>query len=81
LCLIIKNSDRLARVPVVLVTRNAQPADYAASHNFGAVVCMAKPFKPERMLQVVRLVAPVPRQDASAYGTSRDDVSLVERHL
>lgn len=59
LCLIIKNSERLARVPVVLVTRNAKPADYAASHNFGAVVCMAKPFKPERLLQVVRLVAPL----------------------
>ena len=81
LCLIIKNSERLASVPVVLVTRNAQPADYAASHNFGAVVCMAKPFKPERMLQVVRLVAPVPRQDAPAYGSSGNDASLLERHL
>lgn len=81
LCLIIKNSERLARVPVVLVTRNAQPADYAASHNFGAVVCMAKPFKPERMLQVVRLVAPIARQDAPAYGSSRNEASTIERHL
>lgn len=60
LCLIIKNSERLARVPVVLVTRTGTPADYAASRDFGAVVCMAKPFQPERMLQVVRLVAPSP---------------------
>ena len=80
LCLIIKNSERLSRVPVVLVTRNAQPADYAASHNFGAVVCMAKPFKPERMLQVVRLVAPIVK-DSSAYGSSRNEPSAIERHL
>ncbi|HEV2489512.1 MAG TPA: response regulator [Candidatus Acidoferrales bacterium] len=82
LCLIIKNSERLAHVPVVLLTRNAQPADYAASHNFGAVVCMAKPFKPERLLQVVRLVAPPPaKPGASQYGTSRSDASLIERNL
>ncbi|MGC1106871.1 MAG: response regulator, partial [Candidatus Acidiferrales bacterium] len=60
LCLIIKRSARLENVPVVLVTRNATPADYAASREFGAVVCMAKPFNPERMLQVVRLLAPSP---------------------
>jgi CheY-like chemotaxis protein len=60
LCLIIKRSERLASVPVVLVTKNAKPADYAASREFGAVVCMAKPFNPERMLQVVRLLAPSP---------------------
>lgn len=60
LCLIIKRSERLENVPVVLVTRNAKPADYAASREFGAVVCMAKPFTPERMLQIVRLLAPSP---------------------
>ncbi|HVA72019.1 MAG TPA: response regulator [Candidatus Limnocylindrales bacterium] len=82
LCLIIKNSERLTNVPVVLVTRNAQPADYAASHNFGAVVCMAKPFKLERMLQVVRLVAPPPsKTDQSAYASSRNDASLLERNV
>ncbi|HKF50740.1 MAG TPA: response regulator [Candidatus Acidoferrales bacterium] len=81
LCLIIKNSDRLARVPVVLVTRSAQPADYAASRDFGAVVCMAKPFQPERMLQVVRLVAPSPFAPAqkAPYG-SRDNI-IAERAL
>ena len=81
LCLLIKNSERLARVPVVLVTSNAQPADYAASHNFGAVVCMAKPFKAERMLQVVRLVAPIAKQDSSAYGSSRNEAPAIERNL
>jgi len=70
LCLIIKRNDRLARVPVVLLTRSAQPADYSASHQMGAVVCMAKPFKPERLQHVVHLVAPPPATKNS-YATSR----------
>jgi CheY-like chemotaxis protein len=79
LCLIIKRNDRLQHVPVILLTRAAQPADYAASHQLGAVVCMAKPFKPERLLHVVRLVAPPP-QNKSAYGSSRSTTN-VERTL
>ncbi len=81
LCLIIKNSERLSRVPVVLISRTGQPADYAASRDFGAVVCMAKPFQPERMLQVVRLVAPSPFAPSpkTAYG-SRDNI-VIERVL
>jgi CheY-like chemotaxis protein len=80
LCLIIKNNERLSRVPVVLVTRNAKPADYAASHNFGAVVCMAKPFEPKRLLQVVRLVAP-PNAKPSRTPYSGRDVPTVERNI
>jgi CheY-like chemotaxis protein len=80
LCLIIKRNDRLQRVPVILLTRSAQPADYSASHQLGAVVCMAKPFKPERLLHVVRLVAPPPAQ-RSAYGSSRVSSSSIERTL
>jgi len=49
LCVIIKQNERLQKVPVILMTRAAQPADYATSHQLGAVVCMAKPFKPERL--------------------------------
>lgn len=60
LCLIIKRNERLQRVPVILLTRSAQPADYSASHQLGAVVCMAKPFQPERLQRVVHLVAPPP---------------------
>ena len=80
LCLIIKRNDRLQHVPVILLTRSAQPADYSASHQLGAVVSMAKPFKPERLLHVVRLVAPPPQQKA-AYGISRGISSSVERAL
>jgi CheY-like chemotaxis protein len=80
LCLIIKRNDRLQHVPVILLTRSAQPADYSASHQLGAVVCMAKPFKPERLLHVVRLVAPPPQQKA-AYGVTRGISNSVERAL
>ena len=76
LCLIVKRNERLQRVPVILLTRSAQPADYAASHQLGAVVCMAKPFKPERLLHVVRLVAPHPAQK-NAYARSSN--SSIER--
>jgi CheY-like chemotaxis protein len=74
LCVIIKQNERLAKVPVILMTRAAQPADYATSHQLGAVVCMAKPFKPERLQQVVRLVAPPPAL-RTAYGTRTGDPS------
>jgi len=67
LCVIIKQNERLRNVPVILLTRSAQPADYSASHQLGAVICMAKPFKLERLQQVVRLVAPPPALH-SAYG-------------
>lgn len=80
LCLIIKRNDRLQHVPVILLTRSAQPADYSASHQLGAVVCMAKPFKPERLQHVVRLVAPPPQQKA-AYAISRTISNSVERAL
>lgn len=82
LCLIIKRNERLQHVPVILLTRSAQPADYSASHQLGAVVCMAKPFKPERLLHVVRLVAPPPtvRGNGSAYG-ARVLQSNIERSL
>jgi CheY-like chemotaxis protein len=67
LCLIVKKDERLKHIPVILITQAAQPADYSTSHQYGAVVCMAKPFKPERLQHVVRLVAPPPSQK-SAYG-------------
>jgi CheY-like chemotaxis protein len=79
LCLIIKRNDRLQHVPVILLTRAAQPADYAASHQLGAVVCMAKPFKPERLLHVVRLVAPPPAIK-NVYG-SKMQAGAIERTL
>jgi CheY-like chemotaxis protein len=80
LCLIIKRNERLQRVPVILMTRSAQPADYTASHQLGAVVCMAKPFQPDRLSHVVRLVAPPPSAK-SVYGASRGMSGTIERTL
>lgn len=81
LCLIIKRNERLQGVPVILLTRSAQPADYSASHQLGAVVCMAKPFQPERLQHVVRLVAPPPTMK-SVYGAARSGISSnIERTL
>ncbi|MGH9682190.1 MAG: response regulator [Candidatus Acidiferrales bacterium] len=80
LCVIIKRNERLQHVPVILLTSSAQPADYSASHQLGAVVCMAKPFNPDRLRNVVRLVAPPPKAPSSAYGTSLAS-SAIERAL
>lgn len=80
LCVIIKRNKRLQHVPVILLTSSAQPADYSASHQLGAVVCMAKPFNPDRLRNVVRLVAPPPKAPSSAYGASLAS-SAIERAL
>ena len=58
LCLIVKSNDRLRNVPVVMTTRRGQPNDYSTAHALGAIVCLAKPYKQERLLHVVRMLAP-----------------------
>jgi CheY-like chemotaxis protein len=58
LCARIKSTPRLKNVPVVLTTRSAYPSDYANAHSLGAVVCIAKPFRPARVGHVVRLLVP-----------------------
>jgi hypothetical protein len=50
----------LKHVPVVLTSRSAYPSDYSNAHSMGAVVCMAKPYKLERLGHIVRLLAPLP---------------------
>jgi CheY-like chemotaxis protein len=79
LCVIIKKNERLKKIPVILLTSSASPADYSESHQIGAVVCMAKPFNPERLQHVVRMVAPPPSQ-RTAYG-GRIDSNTVNRTL
>lgn len=59
LCAHVKNSSRLQSIPVVLTTRSANPSDYSGAHSLGAVVCMAKPFRKERLLHIARLLAPL----------------------
>ncbi len=61
LCAHCKSTPRLRAVPVMLLTSSAYPSDYANAHSLGAVVCMAKPYRQERLAHVVRLLAPTPR--------------------
>jgi CheY-like chemotaxis protein len=80
LCLIIKKSDRLKNVPVILMTNSPQSPVNSAASEYGAVVCLPKPFKPERLQHVVRLVAPPPSQ-RSSYGARIGYGAQVERDL
>lgn len=58
LCARIKSTQRLRNVPVVLTTQSAYPSDYSNAHSLGAVVCIAKPFRLDRIQHVVHLLAP-----------------------
>jgi CheY-like chemotaxis protein len=60
LCAHVKATRSLRHIPVVLTTSSAYPSDYSNAHKMGAVVCMAKPFKLDRLGHVARLLAPVP---------------------
>jgi len=60
LCAHVKQSPRLKHIPVVLTTSSGYPSDYSNAHSLGAVVCMTKPYKQERLGHVVRLLAPPP---------------------
>lgn len=67
LCAYVKATPRLQTVPVMLMTRSAYPSDYANAHSLGAIVCMAKPYRQERLGHVVKLLAPPPQaKDAAA---------------
>ncbi len=59
LCAHAKSTPRLQRVPFVLTTKVANPSDYSAAHSLGAIACMAKPFKDERLVHLARLLAPL----------------------
>lgn len=58
ICAFVKADEKLRHIPVVLTTRSGYPSDYANAHAVGAIVCMAKPYKQERLSHVVRLLAP-----------------------
>jgi CheY-like chemotaxis protein len=62
LCAIVKKSERLQHVQVILVTKSGLPSDYAAGHELGAIICMTKPYKPEQLQKAVHLVAAPPSQ-------------------
>jgi CheY-like chemotaxis protein len=61
LCAHIKSNPRLKAIPVVLTTRSGNPSDYSNAHSLGAVVCMSKPYKQDRLGHITRLLIPLPR--------------------
>ncbi|MGC1129693.1 MAG: response regulator [Candidatus Acidiferrales bacterium] len=82
LCAHVKTTPRLKQIPVVLTTKSAYPSDYSSAHQLGAIVCMAKPFKLERLGHVARLLAPPPTEKvvaaaAGAAGTKADPTRRV----
>lgn len=60
LCAIVKKSERLRHIPVILTTESALPSDYASSHRLGAVMCMKRPCEPVRLQRAIHLVAAPP---------------------
>jgi CheY-like chemotaxis protein len=81
LCSAIKGNPHLAHIPVVLISRTGLPVDYSVAHSMGAVMCLSRPFPPNRLVQVVRLLAPLSKEQKSAYSASHRTGSDVERHL
>ena len=74
LCAYIKETRRLKRIPVVLTTQSGYPSDYSNAHSLGAIVCMAKPYKQERLGHVVRLLAPLQaHKEAPAVASCKAD--------
>jgi CheY-like chemotaxis protein len=63
LCVHIKATPRLKHIPVMLTTKSAYPTDYSNAHSLGAVVCVAKPYRQERIGHVVRLLVPPAQTD------------------
>jgi len=71
LCSIMKANIRLQHIPVILLASSAQPTKYSARYQAGATIRIAAPCAPERLQQVMQLVAPPPsgspyRPDCSA---------------
>jgi DNA-binding response OmpR family regulator len=55
LCHIVKRDERLQHVPVIFFTAQDSPKDFQAGMESGGVIYLVKPFKPEKLLQCVRL--------------------------
>jgi len=59
LCLVVKRDPRLKEVPVIFLTSRGTPQDYKTGHELGAVIYMVKPFKAEKLLNIVQMLIPV----------------------
>ncbi len=59
LCKIVKKDPKLGKIPVILLTSEGAPKDFKAGRDAGAVIYITKPFKPEALLNAVRMICPV----------------------
>jgi CheY-like chemotaxis protein len=75
ICSHCKSTPRLQGIPVILTTSSAYPSDYASAHSLGAVVCLAKPYRQERLGHVVKLLAPPPKSDDKVASPQSDKAS------
>jgi len=64
LCAIVKTTDRLQHIPVILLTSKAMPSDYAAGRHLGAIVCMKRPCPAGQLQRTVHMVAAPPAQQS-----------------
>jgi two-component system sensor histidine kinase ChiS len=55
-CQIIKRDKEYSKIPIILLSGEGTPQDYKTGHDAGAVIYMVKPFKAEKLLQVIRLL-------------------------
>lgn len=66
LCQVVKRDKRLQNMPVLFLTAQGSPQDYKTGHDSGAVMYMVKPFKPEVLLNAVRMMVPIPHPGQNA---------------
>lgn len=59
-CQVVKRNERLEKVPVIFLTAKGSPQDYKTGMDSGGVVYMVKPFSPDKLLQVVQMMASAP---------------------
>jgi DNA-binding response OmpR family regulator len=59
-CTVVKRDPRLRDVPVIFLTSKGTPKDYKMGHELGAVIYMVKPLKPEKLINIVQMLVPVP---------------------
>ena len=57
-CQQLKSDENLRRIPVILLTGESSPKDFKAGSDAGAVVYVTKPFKPDRLVNAVRMLSP-----------------------
>jgi len=58
LCQQLKRDENLCRIPIILLTGETSPKDFKAGSDAGAVMYVTKPFKPESLLNAVRMLCP-----------------------